>query len=109
MFEVHDAIATLPGSTPARELLVSRALKYLDSLAAEASGDPLLQRDLATAYEKVAMYKAASVRRISALLPAPFRAITNALAIRESLDSANEFDPKLKRELITNHRKRATC
>ena len=53
MFEVHDAIESLPGSTPARELLVTRALEYLDSLAQEASNDLSLQRELATAYQKV--------------------------------------------------------
>jgi non-specific serine/threonine protein kinase/serine/threonine-protein kinase len=53
LFEFHDAIATLPGSTKARLLLVSKALEYLDSLAAEASGDRELQQELAAAYDKV--------------------------------------------------------
>lgn len=37
VFELHDSIENLPGSTPARELLVGRALEYLDSLADEAA------------------------------------------------------------------------
>jgi serine/threonine protein kinase/tetratricopeptide (TPR) repeat protein len=53
LFDFHDAIEDLPGSTPARELLVKRALQYLDSLAREASGDANLQRELATAYDRV--------------------------------------------------------
>lgn len=53
VFEVHDSIADLPGATPARKLLVSRALQYLDGLSKEASGDFSLQRDLAAAYQKV--------------------------------------------------------
>jgi non-specific serine/threonine protein kinase/serine/threonine-protein kinase len=53
MFELHDAIEKLPGSTPAQSLLVKRALEYLDSLAGESAGDTSLQRELATAYEKV--------------------------------------------------------
>jgi eukaryotic-like serine/threonine-protein kinase len=53
LFEFHDAIADLPGSTPARELVVKRALEYLDSLAQESGNDPSLQRELATAYQKV--------------------------------------------------------
>ena len=53
LFEFHDAIATLPGSTPARLLVVSKALEYLDSLAAEAAGDRDLQRELAAAYDRV--------------------------------------------------------
>jgi eukaryotic-like serine/threonine-protein kinase len=53
LFEFHDAIKDLPGSTSARELVVKRALEYLDSLAHEAGGDAQLQRELATAYQKV--------------------------------------------------------
>ncbi len=53
LFEIHDSIRDLPGSTPARKLLVDRALKYLDSLARESSGDAGLQRELAAAYERV--------------------------------------------------------
>lgn len=53
LFELHDAIEKLPGSTPARELLVRRALEYLDKLAAEARGDASLQRELVMAYLKV--------------------------------------------------------
>ncbi len=53
LFDFHDAIATLPGSTPARLLVVSKALEYLDSLAAEAGNDPDLQKELAAAYDRV--------------------------------------------------------
>ncbi len=53
LFTFHDAIATLPGSTPARKLVVSTGLEYLDSLAAESAGDPRLQEELAAAYDKV--------------------------------------------------------
>ncbi len=40
-------------ATKAKELLVTRSLEYLDSLAQEANTDTLLQRELATAYEKI--------------------------------------------------------
>lgn len=53
LFEFHDAIANLPGSTPARELLVRRALEYLGTLAKAGGDDLSLQRELASAYEKV--------------------------------------------------------
>ena len=53
MLNVHDSIQYLPGSTPARKLVVQDALEYLDSLAKESADDPSLQRELATAYEKV--------------------------------------------------------
>jgi eukaryotic-like serine/threonine-protein kinase len=53
LFEFHDAIATLPGSTEARQLVVTKALEYLDGLAAESSDDRTLQRELAAAYDRV--------------------------------------------------------
>jgi serine/threonine protein kinase/tetratricopeptide (TPR) repeat protein len=53
VFDLHDAIANLPGSTKARETLVHHALRYLDGLSREARGDLSLQRELALAYSKV--------------------------------------------------------
>ena len=53
LFEIHDAIHDLPGATAARQLIVTRALEYLDRLAAEARGDRNLQLELAEAYVKV--------------------------------------------------------
>jgi len=53
VFDIHDAIANLPGSTKAREILVTHALHYLDNLSHEAAGDPLLQDELAIAYGKI--------------------------------------------------------
>ncbi len=53
LFEIHDSIQDLPGSVPARKLLVERALQYLDSLGRESSGDSSLQRELASAYIRI--------------------------------------------------------
>ena len=53
VFDVHDAIRDLPGSTPARKILIDRALKYLDGLSQESGNDRTLMRELAAAYERV--------------------------------------------------------
>ena len=53
VFDIHDAIANLPGSTKARETLVLHALKYLDRLSQEAGDDPVLQHELGVAYGKI--------------------------------------------------------
>ena len=53
LFDIHDSVKDLPGSTPARKLIVEIALQYLDSLSSEAAGDSSLERELATAYERV--------------------------------------------------------
>jgi serine/threonine protein kinase/tetratricopeptide (TPR) repeat protein len=54
LFELHDAIQSLPGSTPARELLVRRGLEYLENLSREAGGNADLQHEVAIGYERVA-------------------------------------------------------
>jgi len=53
VFKYHDAIADLPGSTAAREMLVRDALAYLDQLAGETADDVDLQKELALAYLKM--------------------------------------------------------
>jgi tetratricopeptide (TPR) repeat protein len=50
IFDMHDAVAPLPGSTPVRKLLVAQGLQYLDELARDAPGDPQLQLELAASY-----------------------------------------------------------
>jgi serine/threonine protein kinase len=43
LFDFHDKIQSLPGSTEAREMVARTALEYLDSLAQEAGGDSDLE------------------------------------------------------------------
>jgi non-specific serine/threonine protein kinase/serine/threonine-protein kinase len=54
LFDYHDEIAPLAGSTKVRERLVKDALNYLDNLSKEAGDDTGLLRELAEAYRKVA-------------------------------------------------------
>ncbi|MCM3876608.1 MAG: protein kinase [Thermoanaerobaculia bacterium] len=53
LFDLHDRIKPLPGSTPVRALLVTTALDYLNRLSAEAGHDRDLLRELAEAYVRV--------------------------------------------------------
>ncbi len=53
IFDLEEEIANLPGSTPARKILVDEALLYLNRLKADAGNDPALLRDVASAYEKI--------------------------------------------------------
>lgn len=54
LFDVHDAIAQLPGATAARGLVVDRAFEHLARLAAEAPGDAGLSLDVARGYLRLA-------------------------------------------------------
>ncbi len=102
MFEIHDSIRDLPGATKARELVVRRALEYLDSLSRE-SGDPALQRELAAAYDRIGDVQgftgAANLEDFSGAL----ESYAKAVAIRESLAAAHPEDPTLRSELLQEY------
>ena len=92
MFEVHDSIQDLPGSTPARKLLVDRALRYLNSLSRDAASDAALQRELATAYEKVGTVQGNPFGANLGDTRGALESYDKALAIREALFRSNPGD-----------------
>jgi eukaryotic-like serine/threonine-protein kinase len=105
MFELHDSIKDLPGSTPARKLLVSRALEYLDSLSAEAKSDASLQQEVAAAYEKIGDVQG-QPRQANLGDPAGAAgSYKRALAIRESLANADSADLEVRRQLVPSYGK----
>jgi len=53
VFEIHDAIRELPGSTRARQLIVQTGLQYLDQVAQNSRGDHGLLAELAAAYQRI--------------------------------------------------------
>jgi tetratricopeptide (TPR) repeat protein/predicted Ser/Thr protein kinase len=53
IFDIHDEIRDLPGSTAAREKVAGTALEYLDSLIEDAADDRRLREEVAEAYLKV--------------------------------------------------------
>jgi eukaryotic-like serine/threonine-protein kinase len=105
MFEFHDSIKDLPGSTPARKLLVSRALEYLDSLSQEAKGDRSLQAELAAAYEKIGDVQGMPRQANLGDTDGAEASYRKALAIRESLAAADPKDEEVRRQLTPNYGK----
>jgi tetratricopeptide (TPR) repeat protein len=53
IYDLQDATAKLAGATELRKKMVERSIVYVDSLAAEASGDDGLQIELAGAYMRL--------------------------------------------------------
>ncbi len=101
LFEFEAAIRDLPGSTPARELVVKKALSYLDSLAAETASDPALQRELAAAYQKVGDVQG---NPFGANLGDTAGAVTSyrkEVAIREALGDGDSGEAQGARDLVT--------
>jgi eukaryotic-like serine/threonine-protein kinase len=107
MFEIHDSIRDLPGSTAARKLLVDRALQYLDSLYAEGGNDPSLMRELGFAYERVGDVQGyfffGNVGDTSGAL----KSYQKAMAIRETLARNHPKDSGAQADLASSYQKMA--
>lgn len=104
LFEFHDAIETLSGSTPARKLVVSRAVEYLDKLASEAEDDPTLQRELGTAYEKIGRIQGNSYFANLGDTEGAMKSYNRSLEIRRRLAEADPENRELQYELARSWR-----
>jgi serine/threonine protein kinase len=105
LFEYHDGIASLPGSTPLRERLVKDALSYLDSLAAEARDDPSLQRELATAYLKVGDVQGDPAASSLGDTTSATSSYLRARAIAEAVLTTDPADPEARKLVASSHGK----
>jgi non-specific serine/threonine protein kinase/serine/threonine-protein kinase len=101
LFELHDAIRDLPGSTPARQLLVSNGLQYLDKLARDAGDRPDLQRELAGAYVKVGDVQGRPFNPNLGDTAGALASYKKSVAIYEALTGANASDATFQREMAT--------
>ncbi|HEY2471549.1 MAG TPA: serine/threonine-protein kinase [Terracidiphilus sp.] len=103
IFEIHDSIRDLSGATPARRLLVARALEYLDSLSTEAAGDVSLERELANAYDRVGDLMGYNGAANLGDFPGALRSYQKALAIREAAASSNPKDDSLQLDVLNDY------
>jgi tetratricopeptide (TPR) repeat protein len=107
LFDYHDQIAALPGSTKVRERLVKDSLEYLDNLSQEAGSDRQLMRELAAAYEKVAAVQGGYATSTHGTVLSTSNlgdtkgaiASLKALAIRERLTALEPNDGEIQIEL----------
>jgi tetratricopeptide (TPR) repeat protein len=89
IFEIHDALEDIPGTTPARNLLLDRAVQYLDRVAKDADGDSELQRELAWGYQRLATVQGdATVSNVGQLSAAEISS-RKATALFETVARAN--------------------
>ncbi len=98
MFDLHDSIANLPGSTAPRQLLVGSALQYLEMLSRDSAGDPKLSWETALGYERIALVQGFGSE---ANLGQPREALKNlkkAVDIVEHLTAGNAPNRELRRD-----------
>jgi non-specific serine/threonine protein kinase/serine/threonine-protein kinase len=92
MFEMHDAIRPLPGSTTARKRLVEKSIEYLDRVGSEATNDPALLAELAAGYHRLGLIQGA--RGVANLgdRPAAIASARKSIALRERVAAARPRD-----------------
>jgi eukaryotic-like serine/threonine-protein kinase len=103
LFEFHDAIQELSGSIPARKLVVSRALEYLDKLASESESDATLQRELGTAYERIGKIQGNSYHPNLGDTEGAMKSYQRSLEIRQRLVEADPTNLELQYELARSY------
>ena len=105
VFEVHDSIRDLEGATKAREIIVKRALEYLDSLRQEANDDPLLLEELAAAYERVGDVQGDPAQANLGDANGSLQSQRKALAIRARLSTLRPADAPVRASLVDSYLK----
>src|SRR5205814_1976778 len=89
MYELHDRVQPLPGSTPVRALLVETSLKYLNALARDAGRDPTLRRELADAYQRIGEVQGGQNQGNLGDTAGALASLQKSLAIREAVAAAD--------------------
>jgi eukaryotic-like serine/threonine-protein kinase len=88
IFDIHDAIQDLPGSTAARKLVVERATEYLDKLTLESRGDASLLREVAAGYQRIGDAQGNSLAANLGDTSGALASYRQALALRQTLFNA---------------------
>jgi eukaryotic-like serine/threonine-protein kinase len=96
VFDIHDSIKDLPGATHAREVLVQKASDYLDRLEKESGNDPTLQRELASAYERLGSVQGRALGANLGDSAGALRSYRKALNIEERLFRAGLTQDRLR-------------
>lgn len=93
--EIDAAVRDLPGSTPVRQLMVSRVLQHLDNLAENTRGDRATQLYLADAYMRLGRLQGNPYEQNLGDAPGAFASLNKALAIVNSLRATSSGDTAL--------------
>lgn len=103
LFEFHDTIEKLPGSTPVRQKLIARGLEYLDRLSREVGDEPMINRELASGYLRLGDLQGRPERSSLGDPLGAQQSYQKALAILTRLSDANPDDIDVIREASNIH------
>jgi non-specific serine/threonine protein kinase/serine/threonine-protein kinase len=89
MFEIHSSVEGLPGAAGARQLIVQKSQEYLDSLAQESAGDISLQRELASAYNRLGTLQGGMYESSLGDANAATKSLQKAVSIRTAIANSD--------------------
>jgi serine/threonine protein kinase len=101
LFETHDAIKDLAGSTPARRLIVDKGIEYLDKLSADTGNRADLRRELAAGYLRVGDVQGRPFNPNLGDTAGAMRSYQKSVSLYESLGVSGSSDRELRREATT--------
>src|SRR5690606_2626746 len=107
LYEIYDAIDAIPGTTKAKALLATRALEYLDRLAAEGSNDPYLLTELADGYQRIGDIQGGFGRSNLGQTAEAKISYAKARNLRETVVASGATDPKFRFKLAMAYAKTA--
>jgi tetratricopeptide (TPR) repeat protein len=111
LFDYHDEIAALPGSTKVRERLVKDSLQYLDRLSRQPGNDIALLREIGWAYQRVGEIQGAGMTSKSGgtvtfsnlgNTEAASQSLRKALNVRERLVALEPSSKEIQGEYAAN-------
>jgi len=105
LFELHDGVRDLTGSSTARRLMVEKAQQQLEMLRADSADDPALKRDLATAYERMGELRLDPTQRGKVGASAAVDAYRRGLDLRRTLASEPGATVADRRDLALSYSK----
>ena len=107
IFDFHDKIRDLPGSTPAREMVAATARKYLDNLSADSASDPQLQLETATAYERLGDVLGSPYSPSLGRAEEARQSYERSFQLREAVAAANPANQEARKALTASYIKRS--
>ena len=107
LFDFHDKIRDLPGSTPAREMVAATARKYLDNLSADSTSDPQLQLETATAYERLGDVLGSPYSPSLGRAEEARQSYERSFQLREAVAAANPANQEARKALTASYIKRS--
>jgi tetratricopeptide (TPR) repeat protein/tRNA A-37 threonylcarbamoyl transferase component Bud32 len=102
---IHDEVKTLPGSTKARQMIVSTGLEYLQNLAKNAEGDIDLQREIGGGYMRIGDVQGSVLEANLGDTKGALESYRKALQLLEAVARERPHAVDVQADILTIHRR----